>query len=322
VAKIWVFAEIDSEGNPSSTALELLTKARSMDGAEVAAVALGPGSKGAAEKLGEFGAAKVFASDDEMYVKQPAEPSAHALHQLIQENSPDLLLFAFEYESRDIASRLAAKTGSTIMSNAGDLPAADTGQAEIFGGTLFVDVGLKGPAPWIVLVRPKSFNAEPSGGSAEVVEVNVELPEGIGKARRVQAHEETSEGPKLEEADVIVSGGRGLQEASNFSLLEELAKELGRDVAVGATRAVVDAGWVPYAMQIGQTGKTVRPSVYLAIGISGATQHLVGMKKSKTIIAINKDPEAPIFKVSDLGIVGDALKIVPALTEEIRKRKG
>src|SRR6266550_2216795 len=171
-------------------------------------------------------------------------------------------------------------------------------------------VALGGANPKLVIVRPKSFAAEASGGSANVQDVNVEIPEDLKKVRRVEHHEEAASGPKLEEASVVVSGGRGLQDPSNFKLIDELAAAIG------------DAGWVPYSYQVGQTGKTVKPEVYIAVGISGATQHQVGMKESKRIVAINKDPDAPIFKMADLGIVGDALKILPALTEEIKSRKG
>jgi electron transfer flavoprotein alpha subunit len=181
-------------------------------------------------------------------------------------------------------------------------------------------VQLEGPDPKLVLVRPKSFDAEPSGGEASVVPVDVAIPEALRRARRVERHEEPSAGPKLEEAKVVIAGGRGLKEAANFQLLEDLAGALG-GAAVGATRAVVDAGWVPYPMQIGQTGKTVRPDVYIAVGISGATQHMVGMKTSKTIVAINKDAEAPIFQIADLGIVGDALKVLPKLIEALKARR-
>jgi len=320
MAKVWVYADVSPDGKPHPVALELLTKAREL-GDEVAAVALGPGATQAAQTLGEYGAQTVFASDDEGYAEHPNQPRAHALHQLVQEHQPDLILFAMTYDSRDVAGRLQAKTGSTLMSNTNDVTGVDSAQTQIFGGTQVVDVSLGGPNPKLVIVRPKSFAAEASGGTANVQDVNVEIPEDLKKVKRVEHHEEAAAGPKLEEAPVVVSGGRGLQDPANFKLIDELAAAIGK-AAVGATRAIVDAGWVPYSYQVGQTGKTVKPEVYIAVGISGATQHQVGMKEAKRIIAINKDPDAPIFKMADLGIVGDALKIVPALTEEIKSRKG
>ena len=318
MSKIWVFAEVTPEGDVDGTALEILTKARDLGDTE--AVALGPGATKAAEKLGEYGAATVYASDDEVYADYIAQPAAQALHDLIQEHSPDLVLFGLNYDSRDIAGRLSAKLGSTLMSNVTDLLAADKARTSIFGGSLDVDVALEGK-PALAIVRPKSFEASPAGGSATVTPVEASISDDLKKAKRVERHEETASGPKLDEASVIISGGRGLQEPDNFKLLEQLASELG-SAAVGATRAVVDAGWVPYSMQIGQTGITVKPNVYIAIGISGATQHIVGMKGSKKIVAINKDEEAPIFSIADLGVVGDALKVVPQLIEEIKSRKG
>jgi electron transfer flavoprotein alpha subunit len=319
VGKIWVYAEVTTEGDVDPAALELLTKARSLDG-DVEAVALGPGATQAAKTLGEYGATTVHASDDEAYADYVAQPAAHALNELIKEHSPELILFAMNYDSRDIAGRLSAMTGSTLMSNTMDLADATIAKTAIFGGTTIVDVKLDG-SPRLVIVRPKSFAAEPGGGEAQVVPVEVDIPDGLKKAKRTERHEESASGPKLEDAPVIISGGRGLQDASNFKLLDELAEAIG-NAAVGATRAVVDAGWVPYSYQIGQTGKTVKPGVYIAVGISGATQHIVGMKGSKRIIAINKDEEAPIFQIADLGIVGDALKVIPQLTEEVKSRKG
>jgi electron transfer flavoprotein alpha subunit len=315
VATVWVYAELTG-GEPNASALELLTKARDL-GVGTAAVVLGSGAKDAASTLGEYGAATVFAGDDSVFDDHLAQPRVEALHGLVQEHRPDLILFASSYDSRDVAGRLQARTASTLMSNATDVPAVDKAQTQIFGGTKIVDVDLGGPDPKLVLVRPKSFAAEPSGGTANVVEVAATVPEEARLARVVERHDEEAAGPKLEDAPVIISGGRGLQDPKNFGLLQDLARALGK-AAVGATRAVVDAGWVPYAMQIGQTGVTVKPDVYIAVGISGATQHLVGMKESKRIIAINKDPDAPILRIADLGVVGDALKIVPAVTEKLR----
>ena len=316
MATIWVYAEVDN-GKLDPAALELVTKARSLG--DVEAVALGPGATDAAKELGEYGAEIVYASDDQVYADYIAQPHVHALAELIGENAPDMILFSMNYDSRDIAGRLSARLGSTLMSNVMDIESVDKAKTAIFGGATIVDVELEGQ-PKLVIVRPKSFAPEASGGEATVVPVETEIPEEAKQAKRIERHEEEASGPKLEDATIVISGGRGLQEPGNFELLDQLAKELGG--AVGATRAVVDAGWVPYAYQIGQTGKTVKPNVYIAVGISGATQHIVGMKGAKRIIAINKDEEAPIFSISDLGVVGDALKIVPKLIEEVKARKG
>ncbi len=315
---IWVYAEVAAEG-PSSTTLELVTKARSL-GDDVAAVALGPGATASAPALGDHGATTVYASDDDVFADTLGRPAAHALHELVRQHTPDLILFSTSYDARDVAGRLQAKLGTTLMSNATDVLGLDVAQAQIFGGARVVDVTLEGPTPRLVLVRPKSFPAEPNGGTAEVVPVEIEIPEELTTTRRVERHEETASGPRLEDAKVVIAGGRGLQDASNFKLLDDLAAAIG-DAAVGASRAVVDAGWVPYSYQVGQTGKTVKPEVYIAVGISGATQHVVGMKGAKRIIAINKDADAPIFRMADLGIVGDALTVVPKLIEEIRARR-
>lgn len=319
MAKIWIYVERTSQGAIDPTALEILTKAQSLGG-EVEAVVLGEGASDAAKELGQFGATTVYAGDDSVYDDFVAQPHVHALEELIQQHSPELVLFAMNYDSRDIAGRLSARIGATLMSNAMDIEGTDIAKTAIFGGAQIVDVKLEG-SPKLVVFRPKSFEPEATGGEANVVPVGVQIPDEAKKAKRVERHEEAASGPKLEEAPVVISGGRGLQEPDNFKLLEELAAAIG-NTAVGATRAVVDAGWVPYAMQVGQTGKTVKPGVYIAVGISGATQHIVGMKGAKKIIAINKDEEAPIFQLADLGIVGDALKVVPQLIEEVKSRKG
>ena len=315
---VWVYADLTPEG-PSTATLELLTKARTL-GEAVAAVALGPGATDAAAVLGDHGAQTVFASDDPVYADCLAQPAAHTMGALVSEHLPDLVLFPQSYDARDVAGRLQAKLGVTLMSNATDVVSIDLARTQIAGGTLNVDVALEGPTPRLVVVRPKSFVAEPSGGSATIVPVEVEITENLRRVRRVERHEETGTGPKLEEARVVISGGRGLQDAANFSMLDRLASAIG-NAAVGASRAVVDAGWVPYSYQVGQTGKTVKPEVYLAVGISGALQHIVGMKGAKRIVAINKDPDAPIFKLADLGIVGDALKVLPALIDEVNSRR-
>lgn len=316
---VWVYAELTPEG-PHASAFELLTKARSLADT-VAAVALGPGATEAAPALGEFGAQTVYLSDDPVYADFLAQPAAHALHELVETHAPDMILFPTSHDARDVAGRLQAKTGSTLMSNATEVLALDRAQTQIFGDTAVVDVALEGPDPKLVLVRPKSFAAEASGGTAEVVTVEVDISEDLKKARRIERHEEAASGPKLEEARVVISGGRGLQDQANFALLDRLAEAIG-NAAVGGSRAVVDAGWVPYSHQVGQTGKTVKPDVYIAVGISGATQHVVGMKGSRRIVAINKDAQAPIFRLADLGVVGDALTLLPKLIDEIDARKG
>lgn len=315
---VWVYAELGPDG-PLPSALELLTKARALSD-EVAAVALGPGAGAAAETLGEYGAGTVYAGEDPAFAEVVGQAAAHALAGLVVEHHPSLILFPSSQEGRDVAGRLQAALGSTLLSNATDVVALDRAVTQIFGDTQIVEVALEGPEPRLVLMRPKVVAAEPSGGRAEVVPVELALPADLPLARRVERHAEAASGPKLEEARVVVSGGRGMQDPSNLALLDRLAKAIG-NAAVGATRAIVDAGWVPYHYQVGQTGKTVKPDVYLAFGISGATQHVVGMKGSKRIVAVNKDPDAPIFSLADLGVVGDALAILPKLIEEVERRK-
>ncbi|MGH8875324.1 MAG: electron transfer flavoprotein subunit alpha/FixB family protein, partial [Acidimicrobiia bacterium] len=303
-------------GGPSGLGLELLSKARSLGG-EVAALYLGAGSDEAFATLGSFGAATVYHLDAGDAL--PAGPVAAALADLVGEHSPHLLLFGLAYNDRDVAGRLSARLAKPVISNAVDLlPDGNrlTVTNEIFGGGTLVTTAFTGEAPFLVIVRPKSFPAEPSdGGSPEVV--RVEMADLAG-ARIVERHAEEKEGPQLEDAAVVVTGGRGLGASDHYQMIEDLAKLLG--AASGATRAIVDAGWVPYAKQVGQTGKTVKPDVYIACGVSGAMQHLVGMKDAKVIIAVNKDADAPIFGVADLGIVGDVHRVLPKLIEALRSR--
>jgi electron transfer flavoprotein alpha subunit len=318
MAKIWVYAE-QTEGKPAGTALELLTKARELG--DVEAIALGPGARNAAQALGKHGAKRVLVNDDAAFAEYLAEPATDCLAALVPAEAPDAVLFAFSPDSREVAGRLAARLGVGLISNAMDLEAAGDGftaRVPYFGGAK-VATYRANARPAIVLIRPKSFEASESGGEAEVVEVQAAIADGSKRARIVETREEASEKVKLEDAAVVVSGGRGLGGPENFHYVEELADALGG--AAGASRAVVDAGWVPYAMQVGQTGKTVRPGVYIAAGISGAMQHTVGMKGAKVIVAINKDPDAPILKMADLGVVGDALKILPRLTDAVKAKK-
>jgi len=207
VASVWIYAEVTPEG-PASSALELLTKARQV-GDEVAAVALGPGATEAASALGEHGASTVYLSDDPVYAETLGQPAAHALAEIAEAYGPDLILFSTSYDARDVAGRLQAKLGCTLMGNATDVLGIDRAQTQIFGGTRVVDVALGGPSPRLVLVRPKSFATEPSGGTAEVVTIEVDVPEELTRARRVERHEEAAAGPRLEEAKVVIAGGRG-----------------------------------------------------------------------------------------------------------------
>ena len=311
----WVFSE-ESGGMPAAISLELLTKARSLGG-EVAAFYVGVGSDAAWEALGAHGAAAVHHLD--VGDALPSAAAAAALAGLVGDG--DLVMFGLTPTDRDVAGRLSARSSAPVLSNAVDV-IAEGGSVkvlnEILGGATRVETTFAGPGPRIVVARPKSFTAERgAGGPPRVVPVAPADAGHAGSARVVSRHEEPSQGPKLSEADVIVSGGRGMGSADNFHLVEQIAARLG--AAVGATRAVVDAGWVPYSMQVGQTGKTVKPAVYIACGISGAMQHLVGMKDSGLIIAVNKDEEAPIFGIADLGIVGDVHKVLPRLLEALSK---
>ena len=315
MAEVWVFTQ-EINGEPSALSLELLTKARSLG--TVTAIYVGPGSDAAFATIGQFGASKVLHIDPGTQLVSGTV--AATLASAIGETGPDLLLFGQSYDDRDVAGRLAAKLGKSVLSNAIDvsLEGGAVAHHEIFGGTQVVTAELTGGAPYFVLVRPKSFPAEPGDAVTPTVERMDAVDPGRAGATVTESHVEQKEGPQLEEAAVIVAGGRGLGTAEKYAMIEAVAKPL--HAATGATRAIVDAGWVPYSKQVGQTGKTVKPDVYIAAGVSGAMQHLVGMKDSKTIIAINKDPDAPIFEVADLGIVGDVNNVLPKLAEELNKR--
>ena len=321
VAKTWVFAEI-VDGAPVPAVLELLTKARSLGGT-VEAVAFSPDAEAAAAVLGDHGATTLHAATDAAFGELlPGGPAADALAVLAAELKPDLILVASTYAGRDVAGRLAARLDVPLIANGLDVEGNEhVGvQSSIFGGTQDVVTRFAGKGPAIALIRPKSFAAEAMGGApASVSPVTPTIDDRHRHVRLIEHRTEASSGPRLEEAAVVISGGRGLGDPKNFELLDQLAALVGG--AVGASRAVVDAGWVPYSMQVGQTGKTVKPSVYIAVGISGAMQHTVGMKGAKTIVAINRDADAPIFKLADLGVVGDALKILPQVIEELRARR-
>ena len=315
---LWVLCE-PSTGSFSSTSLELLSEARSLASA-VAAITWGEGGSFAGV-AGEYGATTLYDIGD-LAGALPGVPVAHAIEALIASHgAPDAILIPATYDGRDVAGRLSARLDRPVLTNVTGL--LDEGglvtEHPVFGGSQMVKAKFTGEGPGIIVVRAKSFAAEPSGGpAATVVVAPVGDTGSTGTAKIETSHVEERTGPKLEDATVVVSGGRGLGEASAYALIEELAKLLHG--AAGASRAIVDAGWVPYSHQVGQTGKTVKPLVYIACGISGATQHMVGMKGSKNIVAINKDSDAPIFQIADLGIVGDVHKVLPALIDALKAR--
>lgn len=317
--KIWVV--VDRAGDKVSTAsLELLTKASELGGS-VDGVTWGDAGPLAAD-AGAHGATVLHTVGD-LGGGLPGPSVGAALAAQIGSGNPDAVFIPQSYNGRDIAGRLSARADRPVLTNVVGLEAGDGGlvtEHAIFGGTEILKARFTGPTPGIFVVRAKSFAAEPGGGGEASVDT-WEVPDlgAIGSASVVASHVEEAEGPKLDEAAVVVSGGRGLGDAGSYKLIEDLAKLLKG--APGASRAIVDAGWVPYSHQVGQTGKTVKPTVYIACGISGATQHMVGMKSAKNIIAVNKDQEAPIFSIADLGVVGDVQKVLPKLIEALQSRK-
>jgi electron transfer flavoprotein alpha subunit len=301
--------------------LGVLAKAASL-GEDVSGVVIGSGVGGVAEQAGKFGAARVYVADDGQLEAPLPQPRVDVLARLVRDKGIDTVFLANSVLAADVAAGLAARLDAGLNWDLTDVAQEDgrlVGKRPALQDSVYVDVGWK-DEPRIALFRSGSFDPAETGGTAEVEDVPVELEDFSTGARMVeQAHEESS-GPSIEDAEVVVAGGRGLGGPENFTLVEELAKALGG--AVGATRAVVDAGWYPYSTQVGQTGKTVSPKLYIACGISGAIQHKVGMQSSGTIVAINKDPNAPIFEFSDLGVVGDVHQVVPKLTELVKQRRG
>lgn len=314
--KVWVWTEIAGDA-PHRQSLELFTLARALGTAE--SVVLSPASSGALESIGAHGASVIHHGDDARYAEYLTEPQTATLAALIDSESPDVILFPSTTSARDVMARLMARLGIGMVANATDVT-YDGDEIRVtvpWGADSNSTVTVAGGGPALVQLRPKAFAAEEVGGLAEVRPVSVTIDEKTLRTRVVESVEEQSDGPNLEDAGIIVSGGRGLGQAENYTLVEGLAKALGG--APGATRAIVDAGWVPYSYQVGQTGKTVKPTLYVACGISGAIQHIAGMKGSKYIVAINRDPDAPIFEMADLGVVGDVMTIMPKLTERLGK---
>jgi electron transfer flavoprotein alpha subunit len=309
------------DGELQKGSLGVLSKAASL-GDDVSGVVAGSGVADLAFRAGAFGAGTVYVFDDPALEAPLPQPRVDTLAKLLGEGEFDTVLFAGSVLAADVAAGLAARLSAGLNWDLVDIALQDgklVGTRPALSDSVYVSVGWTSK-PQLALFRTGSFDPVESGGEAEVEARTVELEEFSTRATMIeQAHEERA-GPSIEDADVIVAGGRGLGGPENFALVEELAKALGG--AVAATRAVVDAGWYPYAAQVGQTGRTVSPKLYIACGISGAIQHKVGMQGSGVVIAINKDPNAPIFEFSDLGVVGDLHEIVPKLTELVRQRKG
>jgi electron transfer flavoprotein alpha subunit len=321
MAGILVFIE-QRNGNLRKASLEALSEAKRLAsgaGLAVDAVLAGHGIAGKAAELGKYGAGRVFVADEEKLALYSAEGYAAAVRAAVERSAPVALFMAATALGRDLSGRVAARLGWGCL--------ADVVRVRIEGGAVVATRPVySGKAlatadgagkPVVVTLRPNVFPVVVGDGKTEVEA----LPRATGDIRAVVREILAKEGGELDvaEADVIVSGGRGIKGPENFALIRDLAKLLG--AAVGASRAVVDAGWIDHAHQVGQTGKVVSPSLYIACGISGAIQHLAGMSSSKVIVAINKDPEAPIFKVADYGIVGDLFQVVPPLIEEIKKLK-
>ena len=306
------------DGSVKKVSLELLTLAGSLG--EPAAVYVGAGADAALPTLAEYGATTVYVAEAADLVDHVVAPKAELLAQLVAEKSPAAVLIPSTAEGKEIAGRLAVKTNSGVITDAVGVSADFVATQSIFGGSTIVQSRVTTGTP-IITVRPNSTppQAAPAAGTRQDVSVALS-PAATAAKITERVTEEKGARPELAEAAIGVSGGRGVGGAEGFDVIEKLADSLG--AAVGASRAATDAGWYPHQYQVGQTGKTVSPQLYIANGISGAIQHRAGMQTSKTIIVVNKDPEAPIFELADYGVVGDLFNVVPQLTEEIGKRKG
>jgi len=317
MAEVLVLAE-HSGGEVKKVTLELLTAAARLG--EPAVVWTGPGAQAAQPRLAEFGAAKVYVADGAEFDDYVVAPKAELLADLAKRVAPAAVLVPGTPEGREVGARLAVKTGWGMLTDAVGIGADAIADQSIFGGALNVQSAVRSGTP-IISVRPNAITPEPAAGAAVLEPVSVELSDAARQARITdRVVQERGARPELTEASIVVSGGRGVGSAENMGLIEKLADSLG--AAVGASRAVTDAGWYPHQFQVGQTGKNVSPQLYVAVGISGAIQHRAGMQTSKTIMVVNKDPDAPIFELADFGVVGDLFKVVPQLVAEIEKRKG
>jgi electron transfer flavoprotein alpha subunit len=321
MAEVLVLVELNPDGQGvRKTTLEALTAARAL-GEPSAVVAGGPGAAaGAKDALAEYGAAKVYVAESADIEGYLVAPKAEVLAKLVAEKSPAAVVIPSSPEGKEVAARLAVKTNSGFLTDVTEITGDGTATQVAFAGQVIVHSKVTTGTP-IYTLRGNSVTPEPASGAAAEETVDVTLSD-AAKAVTVldRVVEQKSSRPELTEASIVVSGGRGVASAENFSLIEGLADSLG--AAVGASRAAVDSGFYPHTFQVGQTGKTVSPNLYIAVGISGAIQHRAGMQTSKTIVAINKDPEAPIFELADFGVVGDLFQVVPAATEQITARRG
>jgi electron transfer flavoprotein alpha subunit len=319
MAEVLVLVDLNPTGGVRKTTLESLTAARAL-GEPSAVVIAAPGAAAAAkDALAEYGAAKVYVAESPEVDDFLVAPKAEILATLVAEKSPAAVVIPSSPEGKEVAARLAVKTGSGFLTDVTEIAADGTATQVAFAGGVIVHAKVTTGTP-IYTVRGNSVTPQPAPAAAAEEQVAVSLSD-AAKATRVvdRVVEQKSSRPELTEASIVVSGGRGVASAENFSIIEALADSLG--AAVGASRAAVDSGFYPHTFQVGQTGKTVSPQLYVAVGISGAIQHRAGMQTSKTIVAINKDPEAPIFELADFGVVGDLNTVVPAATEQIQARK-
>jgi electron transfer flavoprotein alpha subunit len=321
MTEVLVLAERDADGTVKRVTLELLTAARRLG--EPSVVWTGPGVDAAQPRLAEYGAQKIYVADSADFAGYVTAPTAELLASLVGEKTPAAVLTAGTNDAKEIAARLAVKTGSGVLTDVVDVTAGDGGPVAThanFGGSVTVHATVRKGTP-IITLRPGAVSAEPAAGPAETEAVSFAASD-AAKLATVSDRAPVEKGgrPDLSEAQIVVSGGRGTGSADGFHVIEDLADAMG--AAVGASRAVVDAGWYPHQFQVGQTGKTVSPQLYVAVGISGAIQHRAGMQTSKTIVAINKDAEAPIFEIADYGVVGDLFTVVPQLIDDVSKAKG
>jgi electron transfer flavoprotein alpha subunit len=323
---IWVYAE-HAEGNLRKVTLEVLSEARRLadkTGEEIAAVLLGKGVAGLASTLGYYGADKVYLAEHDLLKDYRVEPYSKVIADLITQNQPSIFLLGATINGRDLAPRVAARVKTGLAADCTTLSINDEGLLQInrpvYAGKAYVDVVCPVARPQMATVRPNvmPLNAPDEARKAEIINITPQVDDMAIGVQIKEVVKDVSGMVDLTEADIIVSGGRGMKSAENFAILEELAALL--KAGVGASRAAVDSGWRDQRFQVGQTGRTVSPKLYIACGISGAIQHLAGMRTSKVIVAINKDPEAPIFNIANYGIVGDLFKVVPELTKEFKQK--